>query len=137
MLFFLLAASTLFAGSPAAYADATIVVQDSPLAGYQYHAGREVWAQLAVGDALTLVREPDNGFDANAVRVDWRGRKLGYVPRRDNAHIARLLDRGQVLHARIVRLAESRDPWARVRFEILLPLATDTLQADPLQKASP
>jgi hypothetical protein len=114
------------AASPASRSDAVIVVQDSPLAGFQYHAGREAWPQLAVGDALSLVREPDNAYDANAVRVEWRGRKLGYVPRRDNAHIARLIDRGQTLTARIVRLAESRDPWARVRFEILLPLAADT-----------
>src|SRR5689334_23732236 len=34
--------------------------------------------------ALDLVREPENPHDANAVRVEWRGRKLGYVPRRDN-----------------------------------------------------
>jgi len=101
---------------------AHILLQDSPLAGFQYHAGKTLWAQLRVGDALTLVREPDNAYDARAVRVDWQGHKLGYVPRRENADVARLLDRGQVLAARIVRLAEVRDPWSRVRFEILVPL---------------
>jgi hypothetical protein len=75
-----------------------------------------------VGDALTLVREPDNPHDARAVRVEWQGHKIGYVPRRENADVARLLDRGQVLAARISRLAEVRDPWSRVRFEILVPL---------------
>jgi hypothetical protein len=77
---------------------------------------------MQVGDALTLVREPDNPHDARAVRVEWQGHKIGYVPRRENADVARLLDRGQVLTARIVRLAEVRDPWSRVRFEILVPL---------------
>ncbi|MEW5966079.1 MAG: HIRAN domain-containing protein [Pseudomonadota bacterium] len=101
---------------------AHIVLQDSPLAGFQYHAGRAVWAQLRVGDTLMLVREPDNPHDAKAVRVDWQGRKLGYVPRRENADVARLMDRGQVLAARITRLAEVRDPWSRVRFEIVMPL---------------
>jgi hypothetical protein len=101
---------------------AHILLQDSPLAGFQYHAGRTLWPQLRVGDALTLVREPDNSHDARAVRVEWRGHMIGYVPRRENAGVARLLDQGQVLEARIVRLSDVRDPWSRVRFEILVPV---------------
>jgi hypothetical protein len=101
---------------------AHLLLQDSPLAGFQYHAGKAVWAQLKVGDALTLVREPDNPYDAQAVRVEWQGQKLGYVPRRENADLARIMDRGGRPAARITRLTEGRDPWSRVRFEILLPL---------------
>lgn len=101
---------------------AHILLQDSPLAGFQYHAGKALWPQMQVGDALTLVREPDNPHDARAVRVEWRGHKIGYVPRRENADVARLMDGGQLLEARIVRLAEVRDPWSRVRFEILIPV---------------
>lgn len=104
---------------------AHILLQDSPLAGFQYHAGKALWPQLRVGDALTLVREPDNAHDARAVRVEWQGRKIGYVPRRENADVARLMDGGQRLAARITRLAEVRDPWSRVRFEILIPLRPD------------
>ncbi len=77
---------------------------------------------MKIGDALALVREPGNPFDAMAIRVEWRGHKLGYVPRRENADIARLMDNGAKLEARITRLLESRDPWQRVRFEILAPL---------------
>lgn len=101
---------------------AHILLQDSPLAGFQYHAGKTLWPQMQVGDALTLIRERDNPHDAKAVRVEWRGHKIGYVPRRENADVARFMDGGQTLVARIVRLAEVRDPWSRVRFEILVPL---------------
>lgn len=101
---------------------AHILLQDSPLAGFQYHAGRALWPRMQVGDALTLVREPDNPHDARAVRVEWQGHKIGYVPRRENADVARFMDDGRTLVARIVRLAEVRDPWSRVRFEILIPL---------------
>jgi len=101
---------------------AHILLQDSPLAGFQYHAGKSLWPQMQVGDALTLIREAENPFDANAVRVEWQGQKIGYVPRRENADVARFMDRGQNLEARIARLAEVRDPWSRVRFEILIPL---------------
>jgi len=42
---------------------AHIVLQDSPLAGFQYYAGKALWPQMQVGDALTLIREPDNSHD--------------------------------------------------------------------------
>jgi hypothetical protein len=111
-------------GSQPLYAQVTahILLQDSPLAGFQYHAGKRLWSQMQVGDALALIREPDNTHDARAVRVEWRGHMIGYVPRRENSDVARLLDRGQVLDARIVRLSDVRDPWSRVRFEILIPV---------------
>jgi len=108
---------------------AHILLQDSQLAGFQYHAGKALWPQMQVGDALTLVREPDNPYDANAVRVEWQGQKIGYVPRRENTDVARFMDRGQPLEARIARLAEGRDPWSRVRFEILIPLQPAGQQA--------
>ncbi len=101
---------------------AHILLQDSPLAGFQYHEGKTLWPHMKVGDMLTLVREPDNTHDAKAVRVEWQGHKIGYVPRRENAAVARFMDGGQVLTARISRLAEVRDPWSRVRFEILIPV---------------
>lgn len=114
----------LFCLLPAVQAEtqAHILLQDSPLAGFQYHAGKKLWDEMKVGDVLVLVREPDNPYDARAIRVDWHGHKLGYVPRRENADIARLMDNGAKLEARISRLIESRDPWQRVRFEILVPL---------------
>ena len=54
------------------------------------------------------------------MRVDWEGHKLGYVPRIENHAVSQLLDRGEKLSARIVELKQSRDPWERIRFEVLL-----------------
>jgi len=54
-----------------------ILIQSSPLAGFQFHEGKLVWDQLKVGDVLMLVREPDNPHDAHAVRVHWNGHMLG------------------------------------------------------------
>jgi hypothetical protein len=119
-----LAVLGLVTGMAAQAADiqSAILLQDSPLAGFQYHAGRTLWPRMQVGDVLTLIREPDNVHDAKAVRVEWQGHKIGYVPRRENADVARFIDGGQTLVARITRLAEVRDPWSRVRFEILIPV---------------
>jgi hypothetical protein len=95
-----------------------LLVQNSPLAGFRYHEAAEVWRALRVGDRLELAREPANAHDVNAVAVLWRGHKLGYVPRRENAALAWGLDRGTPLRARISALAEHPNPARRVRFDV-------------------
>lgn len=117
MLLWLLAAD---ASGATAQVEGYIILQTSPLAGFQYHAGRAVFPLLRVGDQLSLRREPDNPHDPRAIRVDWRGVPLGYVPRLDNLDLARLMDRGMVAAARILHLEKSRDPWKRVLLEIYM-----------------
>ena len=119
-LFIIIAA--LACATPAPAQPARILVQSSPIAGFQFHEGRQLWDQLKIGDPLTLVREPDNSHDARAVRVEWKGHMLGYVPRAENDAVARQLDRGNRLEARIVRLTKHRDPWKRIEFEVFLRL---------------
>jgi len=97
-----------------------IELQRSPLAGFQYHQGEIVWSLLAVGSPVNLVREADNLYDARAVRVEWQGRKIGYVPRVDNAAVSQLLDRGESLSATITALALSENPWERIEFAVYL-----------------
>jgi hypothetical protein len=95
-----------------------LLVQSSPLAGFRYHAAAAVWSELRVGDRLELAREPANPHDGNAVVVLWQGRKLGYVPRRENAALAWALDRGTLLRARISALEAHANPARRVRFDV-------------------
>jgi len=104
--------------APASAADARIIVQQSPLAGFQYYEGKGLWEMMRVGDSLQLSREPQNPHDANAVRVLWRNEMLGYIPRRENSDVARQMDRGAPVKARIVQLKEARNPWQRIEFEV-------------------
>ena len=108
--------------APACAMDARIIVQQSPLAGFQYYEGKGLWDMMHIGDTLQLVREPQNKHDANAVRVEWRGEMLGYVPRRENSDVARQMDHGAPVRARIVRLKEARNPWQRIEFEVYVEL---------------
>jgi hypothetical protein len=114
--------AALLASFARAESESYILLQDSPLAGFQFHEGKVLWSQLKEGDALTLIREPDNHYDPKAIRVEWQGHKLGYVPRRENLDLARLMDNGQQLHARITRLQQARNPWERIRLEVLAPV---------------
>lgn len=103
-------------------AEAVMLVQSSPLAGFQYYQGKQLWDGMQVGDALTLVRESGNAHDSNAVRVEWRGHMLGYVPRRDNHAVARHLDNGGKVEARVSRLIQHRNPRQRIEFEVFVRL---------------
>ncbi len=109
--------------SPALAAEARIIVQQSPLAGFQYYDGKGLWDVMRTGDTLALIREPQNPHDPNAVRVEWQGQALGYVPRRENSDVARQMDRGAPVKARIVQLREARNPWQRIEFEVYVDLA--------------
>jgi len=103
---------------PAQGQSVQLLVQSSPLAGLRYGEGTTLWPQMREGDALS--READNPHDPNAVRVEWRGRKLGYVPRRDNAAIAWGLERGTPLRARVSRLVEHPNRARRIEFEVYI-----------------
>ena len=97
-----------------------LLVQSTPLAGFRHYAGADVWPQLRVGDRLELARESENSHDANAIAITWHGRKLGYLPRRENAALAWGLDRGEPLQARISRLSSHPNPARRVEIEVFL-----------------
>ncbi len=97
-----------------------ILIQRSPLAGSQYYAVERLWAEIRPGDHLTLVREPRNRHDRKAVRVDWNGNPLGYVPRAENRAVAAALDAGEPLEARVLKLNDDPNPWRRVEFAVYL-----------------
>ncbi len=97
-----------------------VIVQQSPVAGFQYYKGEKLFSRLRADTPLRLARDTGNKYDKNAVAVYFRGNKLGFVPRVDNTAVAQMLDRGERLSARIVKLEQSQNPWDRVRFEVVL-----------------
>jgi hypothetical protein len=115
-----LVAGLSVAAGRAAAQQVRILVQSSPLAGFKYHQAPEVWLGMRVGDPLELEREPENVHDGRAIGVRWRGHKLGYVPRAQNAALAWAMDRGESLDARVSRLQPHRNPRKRIEFEVFV-----------------
>lgn len=97
-----------------------VVLLEVFVAGFRFHDGQELEASLAPGDVLELVRDSGNAHDASAIRVLWRGRMLGHLPREVNEAPARLLDHGRRLEASIVALELAAKPWRRVRVAVEL-----------------
>jgi len=98
----------------------TTLLQEAPLAGFQYHSGRRVWRYLHEGETLRFKREPFNFHDHNAVAVYFRNEKLGYLPEDQNQIAAQLLDRGETLIGKIKRLVASSNPHERISLQVWL-----------------
>ena len=107
-------------GAAIAVESRSVLIQESPVAGFEFHEGDAIWPSLAVGAKLALMREATNSHDPDAVAVYFQNNKLGYVPRTENRAIAGMLDRGENLEARISGLLMEEDPWERVRFTVYL-----------------
>ena len=87
-----------------------------PIAGIQYHEVGEYDECLgtiipALGDRLELVREPDNHYDENAIKVMWRNGQhhIGYIPRTIASYIAQIMDSGSLIESYI--LISSEQNW--------------------------
>lgn len=118
----LLLALTLVASTAGLAGAVRILVQSSPLAGFRYYAGEALWQEMREGDRLKLIREADNPHDAHAVRIEWRGQKLGYLPSAENRAVAAVMDKGEAIDARVAKLRQHRNPWQRVLIEVFVVL---------------
>ncbi|GAA5170766.1 HIRAN domain-containing protein [Viridibacterium curvum] len=99
-----------------------LLLQRVSVAGVAYHEAKAVWPRLREGDALEVVRDASNPHDPLAVRVDWQGHVLGYLPRELSGPVASALDKGMPITARIVRLRDHPNPRERIHIEIFASL---------------
>ena len=75
---------------------------DSWIAGTTHLGDKFVLETVEAGNELKLRRE-DNPFDAKAILVlTEEGKKLGYVPEKDNIVFSRLMDAGKILKAKVL-----------------------------------
>ena len=58
----------------------------------------EIFSKIQVGDKLELFREATNEYDKHAILVKYHGEKIGYVPRKDNYVLSKLMDGGKLLY---------------------------------------
>lgn len=76
-------------------------LMETVVAGTQHYADADLLAEINSGDKLVLTREPENAYDVNAIRVEHKHRKVGYVPRQLAALFARLMDHGYWIGAEV------------------------------------
>ena len=90
------------------------------VAGFQYYKGVDIIRGMKEGDKLSMVTEPDNPYDPMAVRLEWNGHKIGYVPRMSNSAINILLQQNAPLDAFIKKVSHKAPTWEAVLVEARL-----------------
>jgi hypothetical protein len=97
-----------------------ILLLECHIAGTAYRSLNEIEPALCASDELTLRREPDNEHDNLAIQIlTESGAHLGYVPRAKNETLARLMDAGKFLCAKLTE--QSRENrWLKINVQIVM-----------------
>jgi hypothetical protein len=81
---------------------------------------RRLGEKLALEEKLNFFREPENPYDNLAIVVkNSLGQKLGYVPRRKNEILARLMDAGKLVFG-VLKGKEMFQGWLNLTMWIFL-----------------
>lgn len=93
---------------------------DTYIAGVSYLKDKTVLQEIKIKDRLTLQRE-DNKFDDKAILIlTSDGKKLGYVPEKDNIIFSRLMDVGKLLVAYITEIKKKSIDYLQISIGIYL-----------------
>ncbi len=97
-------------------------IDDFYIAGMRYWDGALVLSDLAPGETLTLIAEPTNQNDPDAVAVYFGATKLGFVPRDHNTLLAQLLHFGHddVVECRVLKVDPREEPYRQVRIGLYM-----------------
>lgn len=88
------------------------------IAGVRFHELDSVIDDIAEGDHLTLVPEPSNKFDPNAVKIEFLGAMLGYIPKKHSSEVCAMIDVGKELECVLTKLNKNAKPWEKVKVEV-------------------
>lgn len=82
------------------------------IAGFSFYDGIDVFKSLKIGTVLQLISEPHNKYDAHAVSIYYKDRKIGFVPRTHNRLLSIFLECGydDLFTTRINRVCADEHP---------------------------
>lgn len=109
----------------------SVLLLHTEIAGLPYYEGYELRFRLKDDQALQLRREPDNSYDPLAIEVYADSVKLGYIPRISNKVLARLLDAGVPLSARVAPVDDFYRAYPHVFIEVFLEDSFSTVKLMP------
>ena len=105
---------------PMPFQNKIVLIEDTRVAGTTHIRGiDEIVEKLETDADLRLVREPDNLADSWAIRVYSGEERIGYVPADCNEVLARLMDGGKALSAKLTG-KEKLGTWNKLHMEVSL-----------------
>ena len=97
-----------------------VLIEDTRVAGTTHvHGIDAIVGKLELGADLRLEREPGNLADAWAIRVFAGEDRIGFVPADCNEVLARLMDGGKALSAKLTG-KEKLGKWNKLHMEVSL-----------------
>jgi hypothetical protein len=85
--------------------------------GFRPKGTKEIVANLTLGEALDLEREPENAFDPNAIKVfECNGHHIGYIQRDVAEVLAQAMDSGHVPRVALRELPDRGNPILEIRY---------------------
>ena len=100
---FLLSGASL-AGQNLQFQLQKVVIYDNYISGMQHYKNHFDKLNLKLGQTVALKREPDNIYDAFAIKILVQDIQIGYISAYENVVLANLMDKGVVLNANISKL---------------------------------
>lgn len=90
------------------------------VAGFAYYDGALVFKQLEIGSKLELRAEENNKFDAYAVALYFKGKKIGFVPRSENKEIRKFVEMGHndIFDVVVNRVSPDKHPEDQLGFSV-------------------
>lgn len=105
---------------PIPFQSKIVLIEDTRVAGTTHIHGIDAIAErLEVDTDLRLEREASNIVDAWAIRVFAGEERIGYIPADCNEILARLMDGGKALSARLTS-KEKLGTWNKLHMEVSL-----------------
>lgn len=97
-----------------------IFLIETHVAGTAYQLLDDIDEQLQSSDVMVFKREPDNSYDEHAIAIYAEtGRKLGYVPRKNNEIPARLMDAGKLIFGKLIS-KEWQGDWLNLTIQLFM-----------------
>ena len=94
-------------------------IYEGEVVGLQYYKAEALVGSMKVGERLILKREPDNKFDTRAIAIYYHEHKMGYMAKRHNKIISKMLDTGHGnFEAVISYLYGEEYPYLTVEYEV-------------------
>ena len=93
------------------------------LSGLSYHDYSLHARNIQAGDELTLERDIGNRYDNFAIKVKYDEDHIGWIPKGQNEIIARLLDAGLDIRAKVISHEKSKPLDQRVYVVICIAVA--------------
>ena len=77
--------------------------------------------KLSSGDKLTLLRDPDNEYDPQAIGVFGPGNvRIGWIPQDRNEVVSRLMDAGKIVYAKLQSKETTESGWLKMEIGVFL-----------------